>query len=111
MSILPFKVTQRDWDDDEKKTFIALFKFRMSRARSCQYNLGLSEDKSPFFTLFVETTGEVIMHICRGPNGRGYLVMRPTRKTTYVASIEELHRGYAKLDGDYVVKFYAEVNE
>jgi len=81
--------------------FGELYKFRVGRARSCDYTLGLSEDKSPYFTLFVKQTGEIMMHICRGPSDLGYLVMGPTRKTTFACSLEELN-------GEYLVNFYAQ---
>ncbi len=108
MSILPFKPIPQDWTKEERHTFRELYKFRIGRARTCQYITGLADDKSPFFTLFVKDTGEIMMHICRGPNDQGYLVMGPTRKTTFVVSREELHGGYATLNGAYLVSFYAQ---
>jgi hypothetical protein len=108
MSVVPFKAIPKDWDKEEQNTFVELYKFRIGRARRCQYITGLSEDKSPFFPLFVEKTGEVMMHICRGPNGLGYLVMGPSRKTTFALTTAELRSGYAKLDGEYLIKYYGQ---
>lgn len=49
-----------------------------------------------------------MMHICRGPNGLGYLVMGPSRKTTFALTTAELRSGYAKLDGEYLIKYYGQ---
>lgn len=108
MPVIPFKPVPKDWNKEEQEVLKQFYKFRIGRARSCQYTTGLSEDKSPYFTLFVEKTGEIMMHICRGPNGNGYLVMGPSRKTTFVLTTTELLSGYANLDGEYLIKLFSQ---
>ena len=108
MSALPFKATHQNWDDEEGEIFEALFKFRIARARNCRYITGTAEDQAPFFTLYIDDTGDVIMHVCRGPNGQGYLVMGPTRKTCYVKNSEELYNCFGIFKAGHMPNRYTQ---
>jgi hypothetical protein len=108
MDVHPFKTAHLNWDNNEKTTFDALCKFRISRARNCQYVIGLAEDEAPFFTLYLTDTGEVIMHVCRGPKEVGYPVMGPTRKTCYVESTHELYSCFGTLKAGYKATFFVQ---
>lgn len=110
MSIIPINVTHHDWNHKELKIFKALHEFRVARARNCQYITGLADNSAPYFTLFNGDTGEVIMHVCRGPNEQGYLVMGPARKTCLVKDIDELYHCFGILKAGYKPEIYAQDN-
>ncbi|MEL0107008.1 MAG: hypothetical protein VW802_08695 [Rhodospirillaceae bacterium] len=110
MSVLPLNVKPRDWNDEEQKIFKALHEFRIARARNCEYITGLADNNAPYFTLYVGNTGEVIFHVCRGPNEQGYIVMGPTRKTCFVKNIKELYRCFGILKAGHTPERYAHGN-
>ena len=110
MSVLPFRSEIRDWTPRELKVFSALYNFRIMYGRDCTFLIGRAENGSPHFTLMVKGTGEIIMHIHRGGNGIGYNIVGPTRRDTYVETIEDLKHGYAVPNDQFAVKIHAKQN-
>ena len=88
----------KKWTPEEAAIFEELYQFRKTRARRCEYINGYSEEYGPFFTLSVIETGEVIMHIDRTLDGKGYSITGPTRDPAECDTLEQLYAVYVAFD-------------